>query len=290
MTTETQTQTNVENQPKITGPLSQIDVHELIKYYEIEIHGPDDLKWYMDRPYYFEQNAYQLECKKQEKRLKNQLNAMKSTGPKTAAGKRKSSRNALKHGLTAARVMLKGEAAAQFKKIEREMLADLAPVGRIEKMLADRIITLTWRLKRAEWMESAVMDAMSSTKQVKEQGNYMKKLFDDLPPKLNHMIYMALLEDCPDKFLAAVRMLPNYFAEKQEGPSQETVLGTLGLSDFGGSGVLDKLLRYQRQMESSLYKAIAELERRQYIRKRSEAQVLAQSVSDPMHDAGNKVR
>ena len=45
----------------------------------------------------------------------NQKNAQHSTGPKTDAGKAKSSRNALKHGLTAEAAVLPNENPADFE-------------------------------------------------------------------------------------------------------------------------------------------------------------------------------
>ena len=85
--------------------------------------------------------------------LANRLNSRKSTGPKTAEGKAAASQNAVKHGLFAESV-IKGENEAYYEAYHEKMLADFAPAGAVESMLAERYISLAWRLKRAERMQS----------------------------------------------------------------------------------------------------------------------------------------
>ena len=88
----------------------------------------------------------------------NRRNAEKSTGPKTANGKAVSKLNALKHGLLAQSVVVQGhkfrESPREFKKLCQEFYANLVPVGPLEEMLVDQIISLTWRLRRARLAES----------------------------------------------------------------------------------------------------------------------------------------
>jgi len=88
----------------------------------------------------------------------NRRNAQKSTGPKTPAGKEVAKMNALKHGLLAQTVVVRGhrikESANEFKKLCREYYADLNPVGPLEAMLVDQIIQAAWRLRRARTAES----------------------------------------------------------------------------------------------------------------------------------------
>src|SRR5438045_3231911 len=51
----------------------------------------------------------------------NRANAAKSTGPRTDAGKRASSLNAVAHGLTAHTALLPGEDAVELEALSREM-------------------------------------------------------------------------------------------------------------------------------------------------------------------------
>ena len=55
-------------------------------------------------------------------------------------------------------------------------------------------------------------------------------------------------------------------------------------SDFGGSGILERLLRYEGQIERSLYRALAELQQLQIIRKRNEAILVNDAPSGLISD------
>ncbi len=80
----------------------------------------------------------------------NRLNAQKSTGPRTAAGKANSRYNALKHGMTAQSTVLPGEDGAEFEARRGRLHADLEPRNSIEAILVDRIASAEWVAKRAE--------------------------------------------------------------------------------------------------------------------------------------------
>jgi hypothetical protein len=78
----------------------------------------------------------------------NRANARRSTGPRTAAGKARSSQNALKHGLRAAPVLLPGESAADWREHREGVLISLGVKGTLETELADRVALALWRLRR----------------------------------------------------------------------------------------------------------------------------------------------
>ena len=79
-------------------------------------------------------------------------------GPKTAAGKARSARNALKLGLRARRlVLLPDEDAADFVAFEAEVRAELAPAGGLEADLVARIVTAAWRARRADRLEAGLL-------------------------------------------------------------------------------------------------------------------------------------
>jgi hypothetical protein len=82
-------------------------------------------------------------------------NGAKSPGPKTPEGKQRSSRNALKHGLRAEHhVVVDGESAEAFAAFEAALVADLAPQGALQTLIAGRIARAAWRLERAERIEA----------------------------------------------------------------------------------------------------------------------------------------
>jgi hypothetical protein len=81
-------------------------------------------------------------------------NGAKSRGPRTPESKARSAQNALKHGMRAQRyVVLPEENAAEFAGLEAAMVAELAPVGALQTVLARRVAVAAWRLARADHIE-----------------------------------------------------------------------------------------------------------------------------------------
>src|SRR5262249_61912360 len=78
----------------------------------------------------------------------NRENAKKSTGPRTAAGKHKSRRNAVRHGLTAETIIDVLEEAADYEALAAAISADFRPATNFEHYLIARLISVLWRLRR----------------------------------------------------------------------------------------------------------------------------------------------
>lgn len=83
----------------------------------------------------------------------NRRNATKSTGPKTPEGRAASKLNALKHGILSQEVLVRGrvlrESARELAALHQRFRDDLQPVGPVEEMLVDQIVTAHWRRRRA---------------------------------------------------------------------------------------------------------------------------------------------
>jgi len=84
----------------------------------------------------------------------NKANAQKSTGPRTEQGRRNSSRNALKHGLTAGETTIDENEAELFPQFQEGMLNDINPQTREELALAEHITACQWRLRRILRLET----------------------------------------------------------------------------------------------------------------------------------------
>jgi hypothetical protein len=88
----------------------------------------------------------------------NRRNADKSTGPKTPAGRAVSKMNALKHGILSKEVLVRGlnlkESSRELSALHQRFWQELNPVGPVEEMLVDQIVTTHWRLRRAVKAES----------------------------------------------------------------------------------------------------------------------------------------
>ncbi len=174
--------------------------------------------------------------------LANRSNARKSTGPRTPEGKAAASQNAVKHGLLAEQVVIKGEDPEEFDLYRAGMLAELAPVGAVEAMLAERAVSLSWRLRRAERLQSAVFAT----------------------------VYRENAND--------VVLWPKHGLPIQPGPGEdEVVLGQVVMTDFVHAKVLDRLLVYERRIESSLYRTMAQLRREREARAASRPEGVSRS-------------
>jgi hypothetical protein len=86
----------------------------------------------------------------------NRINASKSTGPKTDSGKRRSRRNAWRHGLTAETIIAVSEDAADYRSFESKIVRDYRPQTAVELELVVRLASLLWRLRRATAVESGL--------------------------------------------------------------------------------------------------------------------------------------
>jgi len=87
----------------------------------------------------------------------NRRNSRRSTGPKTEAGKKKSSRNALKHGLLSTSFLLPSEDPKEFAEFAAAMRDELGPAGTFESFFVDQIISACWRLRRAALIEAGIL-------------------------------------------------------------------------------------------------------------------------------------
>ena len=88
----------------------------------------------------------------------NGRNAQKSTGPRTPAGRAVSKMNAMKHGILSTQVLVRGrqikESESEFAALHQRFWQALNPVGPLEEMLVDQIVTAHWRLRRVLTAES----------------------------------------------------------------------------------------------------------------------------------------
>jgi hypothetical protein len=88
----------------------------------------------------------------------NRRNALRSTGPKTDDGRRRSRVNAVRHGLTAETVIGSLEDAEDYKAFEATIIADYCPETAVARELVLRLASLLWRLRRATAIETDLFE------------------------------------------------------------------------------------------------------------------------------------
>jgi hypothetical protein len=89
--------------------------------------------------------------------ISNRQNALRSTGPKTAEGKRRSSQNAMRHGLTAETVIEPIEDPDDYRAFQASVTAEYEADTAVERELVLRLASLLWRLRRAGAIETGLM-------------------------------------------------------------------------------------------------------------------------------------
>jgi hypothetical protein len=155
--------------------------------------------------------------------LANRKNAQKSTGPRTEEGKAASAQNAVKHGLLARDDVIKTEDQADFDRLREKMVRELDPVGAVETELAERVVSLMWRLKRAQRLGNEVFDYLLA-----RDAHACKR-----------RVYSTSANDpCED---------PDFTS------------GRVAVEDLSNSRVIERLGLYERRIESSLYRTMREL-------------------------------
>src|SRR5579864_8965718 len=88
----------------------------------------------------------------------NRANSQYSTGPRTEAGKQRSSLNALRHGLTAASAVLPSEDAEAYETHSRQLFEEYQPATPTETQLVLELIDTSWRLNRIPLLEADVLN------------------------------------------------------------------------------------------------------------------------------------
>ena len=178
-----------------------------------------------------------------EQRAANQANALQSTGPKTASGKARTSRNAVQHGLQGHFQLIAGESLSEYQTFHDQHHLQLAPCGALEAELAERVIASFWRLRRFNRMETEMID------KVLEDALRDKK-YHDGRSKQNPVdsIYGSALIS-PEHDLNSISL----------GEAITRQLQT-------NNDVVGKLHRYEAHIERGLYRALHELQRIQATR------------------------
>src|SRR5258708_1263308 len=99
-------------------------------------------------------------------------NGAKSNGPVTPEGRANSSRNSLRHGLTAKAVVLPGESQEEFQALLDAHVDQFQPATGVESALVQTMAVARWRLNRIAGIETNLF------------SNHMVRMHDYIPSKL----------------------------------------------------------------------------------------------------------
>lgn len=165
----------------------------------------------------------------------NRRNALKSTGPKTPAGKRRVRLNALWHGAFASDPVLPQEDSTAFLRLRDGFHQAYQPASPVENELVDRIVRASWSLKRLAAMEPRILRA------------HIALLSSGLGDEVSFR--SLVLGSCAEPQPAA------------QVPGNADPFAAAWLADAEGPNHLSKLYRYQTTLERSYYRAVEDLRR-----------------------------
>ena len=118
------------------------------------------------------------------------------TGPKTEAGKSKSSRNSIRTGLYAARDFVRPEEEEEYAKTLIQLMDELAPENSVEQTFATEIMGATWRLRRCRLVEEAfgLVEDLNVDPMVDERTEKQQKSVDRARAQ-SHLILRRSLDE-----------------------------------------------------------------------------------------------
>jgi hypothetical protein len=163
----------------------------------------------------------------------NRRNSQKSTGPKTATGKKRVSRNAIKQGFYSKWLLVQHRDGKESQDEYDDFYADVhkhfQPVDWLEELWVEKIAVWSWRLRRLIRCESGQIDRALAGHSYELQQSKADDLAEPEPAPSSNPEMDAMTDHL-------------FLPEKEE---------------------LDKLLRYEAMINRQLNHAIAELERLQ---------------------------
>jgi hypothetical protein len=119
----------------------------------------------------------------------NRRNALGSTGPKTEDGKRRSRRNAVRHGLTAETVVVALEDIEDYQAFEAAIIADYDARTAVERELVLRLASLLWRVRRATAIET---DLLQIQAEILSDRRHEQETGDETEQKPQSVVYRVL--------------------------------------------------------------------------------------------------
>ncbi|MHC4494887.1 MAG: hypothetical protein ACYSYM_03575, partial [Planctomycetota bacterium] len=153
------------------------------------------------------------------------------------------------------------ESQQDYDQLKEKMLAEMRPAGYMELMLVERIVSLSWRLRRTERMHNEAIEVFLRREVTGPAIGCPKRIY--------HKCYKISLPQDIVRF---------YHEDKG--------LGCIAIDDFAHSRVLERLLMYERRIEQSLDRTMTKLKKLQLMRKMEANDIAKQKyAADPDNTA-----
>ena len=155
----------------------------------------------------------------------SRANGAKSRGPLTPEGKARSSRNSLRHGLTAAAVVLDNEEASGFLALQKSCLKQFQPATQLEMEIVNSIAASRWRLRRVPLIETGILknayDArleFDSFNELPDNDHRVADVFDSCDETIARIArYEVALNRAFERSLRQLQLVRNTAASQPSG-------------------------------------------------------------------------
>ncbi len=184
----------------------------------------------------------------------NQLNAQKSTGPKTPTGKKHARLNALSSGIYATTHILPGENLEEYEVLRRSLTHELKPQGVMEEFYVDQILSDMWKLKRIDRVEKFYL-----APDIQWNANRRAE-----PPRVRNDRegWTQMAKDYPrqrEEYLGMVRKIEEASWRRNAIPAQEDVDAVLvkSVTNVFEAGISEKFDTRRRSLHRAINQNLA---------------------------------
>jgi hypothetical protein len=186
----------------------------------------------------------------------NRRNALRSTGPTTEGGKRRSRQNAVRHGLSAETVVEIVEDIDDYRGFEAAIITDYDARTAVERELVLRLASLLWRLRRATMIETELLRVQAEVLRDRRSSHLAVRSRNTLSPV--HADAIAAVQDAREDQTGSDPWPAGHstscFAPQSVSSARDLAHCFLRLANLD-NGVFERLGRY----ESALARQVARI-------------------------------
>lgn len=214
---------------------------------------------------------------RQQRAEANRINAQRSSGPRTEVGKSRSKMNALKHGLSAKKIVIGDEDPKEFEALRAALERDWQPEMAFENELVEQLAGLFWRMRRVPAIEAAIVKSREEKAYSDVNSEVRKNTWDRISREATKRCRESLgpfqLAMGEDMYAETLNQFQNQVIEEEKKKGdldasiskqadeqyQERRESELLLLIRDDDGMIEKLSRYHASLMNSANRVIQQL-------------------------------
>ncbi len=170
--------------------------------------------------------------------------------------------NAMKHGLLAEQVAVRGEDPVEFAGVLESLIDEFQPQGPLEEQLVERVAACMWRLRRLYRVEAGILTHECLTIELDRAQNEARS-FEEYVDEYSFESSEEMRITDEERYNQATARIEKTARLLRE---ESLALGVAFKQDAKYAGAISKLSRYEAAIERSLYRSLHELQRVQAAR------------------------